>query len=218
MSKNILQFVTPGPLTEKFGFSTRVFMSWVTLGLVLGVIFGIAGISTGTATTTTPLALFLQSLFTYPIILCLFGLIGIGIDSMRGRKSEYNGWYWWLFPIATYIVIGFWFTIAILGFCLGLAGVKLPSRPQQRQPKFNLEQFRREVESMKVEDILKEFNKQIEQVERKNQLDQEEKKVVKKLRGLDRSALRSQLRNALTDDELAILFILLLKILSGELG
>jgi uncharacterized membrane protein YhaH (DUF805 family) len=218
MSKDILQFVTPGPLTERFGFSARVFMSWISLGLVLGVIFGITGISAGIATATTPLALFVQSLLTFPLIICLFGLIGLGIDSMRGRNSEYDGWYWWLFPIVTYIVIGFWFAIAILGFCLALAGINLPSRPQQRQPKFNPEQFRREVESMKVEEILKEFDKQFEQVERKNQLDQEEKKVVKKIRGLDRSALRSQLQDALTDDELEILFILLLKILSGELG
>ncbi len=108
--------------------------------------------------------------------------------------------------------------IAIIGFCFALAGINLPSRPQKRQPKFNPEQFRREVENMKVEDILKEFDKQFEQVEKKNQLDQEEKKVVKKLRGLDRSALRAQLRSALTNEELEILFVLLLKILSGEIG
>ncbi len=71
---------------------------------------------------------------------------------------------------------------------------------------------------MKVEEILKEFDEQFEQVERKNQLDTEERKVVKKIRELDRSALRSQLRSALTEEEVEILFILLLKLLSGEIG
>ncbi len=98
-------------------------------------------------------------------------------------------------------------------------GIKVPEfKPPQRRPKFNPEQFRKEVENMKVEEILKEFDEQFEQVERKNQLDTEERKFVKKIRGLDRSALRSQLRSALTEEELEILFILLLKILSGEIG
>jgi H2-forming N5,N10-methylenetetrahydromethanopterin dehydrogenase-like enzyme len=90
--------------------------------------------------------------------------------------------------------------------------------PHQRPPKFNPEQFQREVENMKVEDILKEFDKQFKRVEENNQLDQQEKKIVKKLRALDRSALRSKVRSALTDEEVKIFFILLLKILSGEIG
>lgn len=213
--EQILAFITPGSMGERCRFSTRVFTSWISLGLVLGLILGIVGLSSGTA---DPASAFFGSLIAGPIIICLFGLIGLGISSMRGDSNEHPGWYWYLFPVVTYIIVGFMFAIAILGFCFALAGINLPSRPQQRQPKFNPEQFRREVENMKPEDIIKEFDKQFEQVEKKNQLDQEEKKVVKKLRGLDRSALRSQLRNALTNEELEILFILLIKILSGEVG
>lgn len=213
--EQIIAFITPGPLTERVRFSTRVFTSWISLGLVLGLVLGIVGLGAG---TRDPATAFWGGLLSGSVIICLFGLIGLGISSLRGDDNEHPGWYWYLFPVVTYIIVGFMLAIAIIGFCLALAGINLPSRPHQRQPKFNPEQFRREVENMKVEDILKEFDKQFEQVEKKNQLDQEEKKVVKKLRGLDRSALRSQLRSALTNEELEILFILLLKILSGEIG
>lgn len=74
------------------------------------------------------------------------------------------------------------------------------------------------IKNMQGEELLEEFDEQIEEMDRREQLDQKEKKVVKKLRGLDRSALRSQLQSALTDEELETLFILLLKILSGEVG
>lgn len=211
----ILAFVTPGPLTERVGFSTRVLTSWVCLGLVLGLISGIAVSASATASSSAP---FLSYLLAGPISICLFGVVGLGISSLRGEDNEHLGWYWYLFPIVTYIVVGFWLAMVILGFCLALAGISLPSSPKPRPPKFNREQFRREVETMKVEDLLKEFDKKFEQVERTNKLDQAEKKVVKKLRSLDRSALRSQLRQSLSNDELEILFILLLKILSGELG
>ena len=45
----------------------------------------------------------------------------------------------------------------------------------------------------------------------------EEKQVVRKLKSLDRSGLRSQLSDALSEDEMEILFILLLRLLGFEL-
>lgn len=214
--EKILVFLTPcQPLTDRCKFSSRVLTSWLASGLVLGLILGILSLGTP---TSNPSGNFLGIFFSVPIVFCLFGLIGLGTSSMRGDSNEHPGWYWYLFPVVTYLVLGFMFALAILGFCLALAGINLPSIPHQRQPKFNPEQFRREVENMEVEDILKEFDKQFEQAEKNDQLDKEEEKIVKKLRGLDRSVLRSQLRSALTNEELEILFILLLKILSGEIG
>lgn len=212
--EQIITFITPGPLTQRVRFSTRVFTSWISLGLVLGLIIGIANLSTGNNDSTTAFWGFLSG----PILICSFGLIGLGLSSLRGDDNEHPGWYWYLFPVVSYITLGFIFAIGILGFCLALAGIHLPSIPQRRPPKFNPEQFQREVENMKVEEILKEFDKQFKQVEENNQLDQQEKKIVKKLRALDRSALRSKVRSALTDEEVKIFFLLLLKILSGEIG
>lgn len=220
MLEHFLTFITPGPLTEKFGFQTRVFTSWISLGLVLGLIFGIIAITSGTAPNGAA-ALLLQCLISFPFVICFLGLIGLGLNSMRGGDAEHPGWYWYLFPIVTYIVIGFWVAMLFLGFFFALVGISLPKpsgRPQQRPPQFNPEQFRREVQRMKVEDILKEFGERFEKIERKNQLKPEEKKIVKKLKNLDRAALRSQLQEALSDDELQILFIILIKLLSGELG
>ncbi len=224
MLDKFLTFITPGPLTEKVGFQTRVFTSWISLGFVLGLIFGIIALSLGTAAPNGALAFLLQYLISFPIAICLFGLIGLGLNSMRRGDAEYPGWYWYLFPIWTYIVIGFWLTVLLLGFFLSfffaLAGINVPSIPhrfQRRQSQFNPEQFRREVQRMKVEDLLKEFGKQFEEIENKNKLAPEEKKIVKKLRGLDRAALHSQLQDALSNDELEILFIILIKLLSGEL-
>jgi hypothetical protein len=216
MSKNIFQFITPSQLTEKFRFSTRVLMSWAALGLGLGVIIGIVMISSGTSHSV--LNDFLGCLFAVPIVICLFGLVGLGIDSMGGRDAYYDGWYWYLFPVVTYLLVGFWVAWSIIGFSLALAGVRLPKIPQKRPSQFNPEQFREEIENMKIEDLLQQFDEQFEQAENKNQLDQEEKKVIKKLRGLDRSALRSEIRNSLTNEERERLFLLLIKILSGEIG
>lgn len=123
----------------------------------------------------------------------------------------------WSF-IAAMFILGtiFWIIDAFYGD--GRNRVRPPwDKPRQRV-QFDPNQFRRELQKATVKDILKEFGEQVEEIDKKNQLQSEEKKVIRKLRGLDRSALRSQLQDALTDDELEILFILLLKILSGELG
>lgn len=217
MLEQFLKFITPGPLTEEFGFRLRVFTSWISLGLILGPIIGIIALNSGAAAPDGAVVLVLQYLIRTPIIFCIFGLIGLCLDSYQG-EAEHYGWYWWLFPIIIYIATGFWLAILLLGSIFGFAGMNLPSRSRRRQPQFNPEQFRRELQKMKVADILKEFGKQFEENENKNQLAPEEKKIVKKLRGLDRAALRSQLQEALSGDELEILFILLIKLLSGELG
>lgn len=223
MLEQLLTFITPGPLTEKVGFQTRVFTSWISLGLVIGLIFGIIALSLGTAAPNGAVAFLLQSLISFPIVICFFGLIGLGLDSMRGGDAEYPGWYWYLFPIWTYIVIGFWLTVLLLGFFLSfffaLAGINVPlplHRFQRRKPQFNPEQLPK-FQERKAEDILKEFDKQFKEIEGINQLKPEEKKVIQKLRSLDRAALRSKLQDALSHDELEILFRLILQLIGFDL-
>jgi hypothetical protein len=131
MLEQFLTFITPGPLTEKFGFQTRVFTSWICLGLVLGLIFSIFLASSGAAAPNGAVDLVLQSLIGVPLVVCFCGLVGLVFNSLRGGEAEYYGWYWWIFPILTYIAIGFWVTVLLLGFCLGLAGMSLPSVPRR---------------------------------------------------------------------------------------
>ncbi|MEG5031713.1 hypothetical protein [Microcoleus sp. AT3-D2] len=123
----------------------------------------------------------------------------------------------WGFTIAFGLVFG------VIAFAFALGGVRLPNLPDftpKRRPEgFNSKKFRRELEEMRVEDLLQNFGNQLEKADRNNQLNPEEKKVFRKLRGLDRLGLRSQIKKAISDDdEMEIIFLLLLKLLTGELG
>jgi hypothetical protein len=100
--------------------------------------------------------------------------------------------------------------------------VKFPDvdfNPRRRPRKFDPEKFRKEIKEMRVEDLLQNFGDQLEKADKNNQLNPDEKNVLRKLRGLDRLGLRSQMKEAISDDdEIEIIFLLLLKLLSGELG
>ncbi len=217
MFEQMITFITPGPLTERFGFRARVFTSWISLGLVIGLIFGIIDLSSGTAAPNGAAALVLQSLISFPIVICFFGLLGLGLNSMRGGELEHPGWYWWLFPILSCIIIIFWLAMLTLGFFLALAGINLPRTPTNDPPPINPDQIREEITNMKVEDLLREFEEQLKQIEEENQLNLQEEKIITKLRSLDRLALRSRLRDVLSDDELEFLLRLILQLLGFEL-
>jgi hypothetical protein len=217
MLEKILNFITPGPLDERFGFGARVFSSWISLGLGLGLVgllINIASDSESTRTLDTLVAVFIGG----PLVCCVLGLIGVGIDSIRGRRSEYPGWYWWVFPIATYLFIGLWLTLAWIGFLLGLMGIRLPKLPNFEPQASNIDpnKFRQELGKMKVEDLLKDFGKQLDQLDNKSQLNPEEKKLVKKIKQFDPSKYKQRLRDILKDDELEQLILLLLKLLGVE--
>ncbi|NJL65700.1 MAG: hypothetical protein HC894_00335 [Microcoleus sp. SM1_3_4] len=80
----------------------------------------------------------------------------------------------WGFTIAFGLVFG------VIGFALALGGVRLPNLPDftpKRRPKeFNSKKFRRELEEMRVEDLLQNFGNQLEKADRNNQLNPEEKR------------------------------------------
>lgn len=120
-------------------------------------------------------------------------------------------------------IIAFWVFCGVFVLILAGLGVKLPdfdfdSRPGSRaKRKFDPEKFRRELKEMRVEDLLQNFGDQLEKADRNNQLNPEEKKVFRKLRGLDRLGLRSQLKESISDDDMEIIFLFLIKLLSGEL-
>ena len=216
MFEKIISFVTPGPMTESFGFRARVFYSWISLGVILTLIGTIIALISGYPINV-------GALIAIPIVVCLFGLFGLGLDSIRRRNSEYPGWYWLLFPILTYLVIGFWLIFAIVTFTLGLAGVRLPQPPKiVRQPKLSKidpQKFRQQTENLKLEYFLENFKKELEQLkllEQKHSLEPEQEKVIRKLREFDRSKYNERLKHLFQEDELEELILLLLILLGVE--
>jgi len=122
---------------------------------------------------------------------------------------------WWFWISMFLLGLVFW----LLDLWLGDGRNPIPAPWDNKQPEFDPNKFRKELENATVEEILKQFNKEFEEIEKRNKLEPEEKRVVRKIKGLDRSKLRSQIvRDNLDQHELEILFLLLLKILSGELG
>ncbi|MEG4286188.1 hypothetical protein QUB68_23955 [Microcoleus sp. A006_D1] len=122
-------------------------------------------------------------------------------------------WWFWLSMFGVGLI--FW----LLDLWLGDGSNPVPFPGSKPRPKFDPNEFKNELENATVEQIINQFNKEFEKIENRNKLEPEEKRVIRKIKGLDRSKLRSQIvRDNLDQDELEILFLLLLKILSGELG
>ncbi|MCU0515326.1 MAG: hypothetical protein MUC60_00415 [Oscillatoria sp. Prado101] len=117
----------------------------------------------------------------------------------------------WSF-IAALFTVGLTCWLIDIVFNNGRSSIDPPWMPKQPPP-FDPDKFREAVGESTAEEILKKFGRQFEELEIRNRLEPEEKKVVRKLKGLDRDKLRFQLQHALRDDEIEILFILLLKLL-----
>ena len=226
MWEKILTFVTPGPMTETFSFRARVFYSWISLGVILTLIGTIIALISG-----TPIDV--GTLIAMPIVICLFGLFGLGLDSIRGRNSEHPGWYWLLYPILTYLVIGFWLAFAIVGFSLALVGVTLPeikkshSAHKKINPKQVKEKIRREVKQKQSKKFLDEYEKRLTQqkheeldrIEREHLAEEEKKERLKSLSIRDRILLKLRenpgalLEDILTEEEMEELASMLMELL-----
>lgn len=209
MLEQIMGFITPGSLTERFGFRLRVFTSWITLGLALGLILSIAGLSSGAATGGTG-TLLMNYLLQVPFIVCFLGMVGLGIDAISGRRSEYPGWYWWMFPIATYIFIGFWFACLIIGFFLAFAGINLPTpqinygrRPTENERK---KKIRKEIQKKQAKEFLEEYEQLLEQSPSIQQSIR--KRILLKLRNAPPGA---RLEDVLNEEELQEVFMMLIE-------
>jgi hypothetical protein len=122
---------------------------------------------------------------------------------------------WWFWISMFLLGLVFW----LLDLWLGDGRNRIDPPWVNRRPDFDPNKFRKELQNATVEEIIEQFNEQFEEIEKRNKLEPEEKRVIRKIKGLDRSKLRSQIvRDNLDQHELEILFLLLLKILSGELG
>jgi hypothetical protein len=163
MLEQILAFITPGPLTEIFGFRLRVFTSWITLGLALGLILCIGSLSSGTVTIDG--TLLMNYLLQVPFIVCFLGMVGLGIDAISGRRSEYPGWYWWLFPIVTYIFIGITLFVTMIALIFGI-NLPKPRINSGRRPTDNerKKKIRKEIQKKQAKEFLEEYEQLLEQI------------------------------------------------------
>ncbi|WP_144052349.1 hypothetical protein [Anabaena sp. PCC 7108] len=204
-------------MTENFRFNVRVLYSWISLGLVIDVIVAIIALSSGSSFDV-------QVLIAVPIVVCIFGLVGLGLDSLRGRNDKHPGWYWWLFPIITYLVMGFWLGFTIFGMSLAMAGIRLPKPRSDGKPRFSQidpQKFREEIQQSKLKDVLEEFKEEIqklEQLEQQNKLDSEQAKVVRKLRSFDPSEYDKKFRDLFKKDESEEFILLLLMMLGVDVN
>ncbi|KOR37040.1 hypothetical protein AM228_09670 [Planktothricoides sp. SR001] len=220
--EKIPSWIIPIPLDDRCKFSVRVLTSWISLTLALGLIIFIAGIPGGAASGTNLTDSLLGLFVAFPILICLFGVIGIVFSSTRGEEPYYPGWYWYLFPFVIWITVSwlmFGFFIGLIGLLIGAPGVKLPDlpKPSGRPSK---DTIRRELNNMKVEDLLKDFEKdleQLEQMDQQNKLNPKQKDVVRKLRQFDRSKYDQRLRDMFEEDELEELILLILIFLGVEI-
>jgi hypothetical protein len=121
-----LKILTPGPLNSPVKFSWRVITSWIVTGWAIGFLFMLPALASGGLPDLG--AALGVVLFLFPIVLIVYGLIGLGIDLIRGKKLSRTGWVWYIHPIVSI----FWIALGILGFIVGLAGLSLPKQPTSR--------------------------------------------------------------------------------------
>lgn len=118
MLQKIFYYLVPYPLMEKFVFSNRVVTSWIFLGSVIYILMILS-------TPGIPLYEGFIYVLTSVIAYCFLGLLGLAIDKKRGKDWEYNGLYWWFYPIISLFYISFSLNMiicSIVGFFMGVSG------------------------------------------------------------------------------------------------
>lgn len=190
----LLKIFTPGPLNLPVKFSWRVLTSWLVTGWAIGLLAVFAALTS--SSLTNPGAAVVGILFSFPIVIIVYGLMGLGIDLMRGKKLSRTGWVWYIYPIVSV----FWVAIGILGIIVALAGVKLPKEPTSKISYRDLLDLISKMSSLEfvsdfgdpvIDDLLNEGN-----------LKSAERTTVENAKELAISQPRQLLRNAFNSDEL----------------
>jgi len=116
-------------------------------------------------------------------------------------------WFLWLF-----------FVIFIGTFCMAF-GIKIPefnkpTRPNYRNREADIEKFKREFPNLTLEEFIKEFGDSLEELEKNNQLTPQQQKVIRKVKRVSPSEIRSRIRDVLTEqEEIEVLLLLILQLL-----
>jgi hypothetical protein len=78
----------------------------------------------------------------------------------------------------------------------------------------NIERIKEQLPNMTLEELLKQFGDSLKELEENNQLTPEQQKVVRKVRRVSPSEIRSRIRDVLTEEEeMEILVLLILRLL-----
>lgn len=215
MLEILVKFLTPGPLNLPVKFQARILCCWIATGTVVGFFVLILTLIGGSSSVDFFTVLGFP--FTIALVYCIYGLIGIAIDKARSIPTIHKGWYWYVYPALTIVWLVFLILLFILPFIFGSSssgssgGGRTP-----RIPKISESQLRDGLENLTAKDFIEEYFKEIESLEAQNRLTEKHKKVIKKIRSLDKNALRNDLADCLEDDEmddLISLIILLLQLL-----
>ncbi|WP_204102013.1 MULTISPECIES: hypothetical protein [Spirulina sp. CCY15215] len=205
----IIKYVTPGSFTLPSKFGIRVVTSWyITYALLACLLFLFSG-ELGNQNLSEILA---NCLFYFPIAICIYGFIGIVIDKLRGNSLYYPGFYWYIYPLATTVMIA----IFLIFLCLSLIGVKFP-KPQNQI--INPDNLRKAIRDSSFEEFQENFKDAIEEMKKMEQagkLDPEQSETIRKLRNLDRSKYNKKVGSLLDEEEFERLFLLLLILMSLE--
>ncbi|HBE20789.1 MAG TPA: hypothetical protein DEG17_00960 [Cyanobacteria bacterium UBA11149] len=226
MLEKILYFITPGPMTETFRFRARVFYSWISLGIILGLIIFIAAGIEGN-TKDVRIEEYLYYLFVITSALCLVALIGLGIDYVRKGNPEYQGWYWLLFPIITYLRLVFYFLIAIpwlmyfvgiffLGIDIGKPKIKTFNK--KTNPTKAKKKIRQEIGQQQSKDFLDKYGKKLIQQQPRKQLSEQDIKslpIRERIMVLLENNPQSSPEDILKEEEMEELAIMLFESLIG---
>jgi hypothetical protein len=78
----------------------------------------------------------------------------------------------------------------------------------------NIERIKEQLPNMTLEELLKQFGDSLKELEENNQLTPQQQKVVRKVRRVSPSEIRSRIRDVLTEEEeMEILLLLILRLL-----
>lgn len=101
----------------------------------------------------------------------------------------------------------------LIGLLLGVSSPPPPPTPRPL-PDNDTEGIKEQLLNMTVEELLKKFGNSLEELEENNQLTPQQKKVVRKVRRVSPSEIRSRIRDVLTEEEeMEILLLLILRLL-----
>lgn len=116
--------------------------------------------------------------------------------------------YKWLF------ITSYKLNMLLFGLIGALLGVSSPPPPPPPPPGDDTEGIKEQLLNMTVEELLKKFGDSLEELEENNQLTPQQKKVVRKVRRVSPSEIRSRIRDVLTEEEeMEILLLLILRLL-----
>ena len=193
----LLKIFTPGPLNLPVKFSWRVLTSWILTGWVMGLLMTLMALISNGSLKDPGMAISVI-LFACPIALGIYGIIGLGIDLMRGKPLSQTGWLWYLYPLTSAV----FFAFAILGLIVSLCGVKMP---KEKQPSIRYDVLFKELNKTKPQDLLEFSQRFIQAREAQNLLEPEEKVIINQIKDFSNSRPNTPLGNLFSERELHII-------------